>query len=536
MFKPRLFAVSASSLVLAAAVFAAAFAAPPEEAAPRNASIRKEDMRPDIMFLASDLLKGRLTGTPEVLIAAEYIKARFEKTGLTGAGPGGSFFQPFGLMTFSLAPGNSLEIVFDGHRSTRPQCGRDFFPHRFSATGTARGSLVFAGFGIRPEDYGPSVKGAVVLVLNHEPGEFDPLSPFDGLVSSEASVPFRKALLAQEMGASGILFVEDAHNHPGARDFESAAKSYWPPSPSQIERFSLGEWMDRILIPAAEIAPSVAEALLAGTGRSLADLARAAEGGIKPLSVPGPAIGLTAAIERHAVDGVNVVGLIEGSDPKLKDEFIIICAHHDHNGVRNGEIQPGADDDVSGVAAVIDIAEACVLASGDGAGPKRSLLFASWDAEERGLLGAWAYAEHPLRPLAKTVAVLNLDMIARDEMVLPGNDWRFAGLEIQGAEANRNSLNVLGLSRFPSLRAVLDEANRPFALDIKAKIDNNISQLLRRSDHWPFMQKGVPALWFLTGMHPDYHTAADIPARLNWEKMEKIARMVHSMGWILANR
>jgi hypothetical protein len=536
MFKPRSALIPALSLIFVAV--SPALAGRAEDPAPRNSSISKEDMKADILFLSSDLLKGRLTGTPEAAIAAEFIKARLERIGLKGAGPGGSFFERFNLMTAAIGPGNDLEIVLDAHRTIRPRCGKDFYPHRFSAGGTARGPVVFAGFGIRPADFGPSVKGAVVLVLDHEPGEFDPQSPFDGLVSSEASVPFRKTLLAQEKGAAGILFVQDVHNHPGLASFETAAKNYWPAAPGQTERFSLLEWMDRIHIPAAQISPALAETLLAGTGRSLAELGRAAEveGGMKPLEIPGLLAGLTASVDRHAVQGINVVGLVEGSDPWLKDEFVIVCAHHDHNGIRDGLIQPGADDNISGVAAVIDIAEAYVLASADGARSKRSLIFASWDAEERGLLGAWAYAEHPLRPLDKTVAVLNLDMIGRDEEVLPGEDWRFAGLEVQGAEANRNSLNILGLSRFPALKPVLDEANRPFGLVLKEKIDNNVSQLLRRSDHWPFMQKGVPALWFLTGMHPDYHTGNDIPGRLNWDKMERIARMAHRMSWLLANR
>ena len=538
MFRPRSATILFLGFILAATVLSTASTAPPEASAPRNSSIRKEDMKADLLFLTSDLLKGRLTGTPEVGIAAEFIKARLERTGLRGAGPGDSFFQPFNLVTATIGTDNELDIVLDGNRTLRPRCGQDYYPHRFSASGTARGPLAYAGFGIRPADFGSSLKGAIVLVLDHEPGEFDPRSPFDGLISSEASFPFRKAILAQEKGASGILFVQDVHNHPNSQDFEASAKNYWPPAPPQVERFSLQAWMDRIHIPAAQISPALAETLLAGTGRSLNELALAAEteGGMKPVSVAGPVVEFTASVDRHVVKGVNVVGLIEGSDPKLKEEYVIVCAHHDHNGVINGQIQTGADDNISGVAAVMDIAEAYVLAAGDGLRPKRSILFASWDAEERGLLGAWAYAEHPLRPLEKTVAVLNMDMIGRDEEILPGDDWRFRGLEIQDAARNRNSLNVLGLTRFPSLKSALDEANLPFGLELKEKIDNNISQLLRRSDHWPFIQKGVPGLWFLTGVHPDYHTTYDRPERLNWEKMERIARMVHQMSWILANR
>jgi hypothetical protein len=512
-------------------------AAAGDASAPRNASILKEDMKADMLFLASDLLKGRLTGTLGAAVAAEFVKARLERLGLRGAGPDGSFLRRFDLVTASLGENNRMEVLVTGSSALAASFGREYYPHRFSASGMAKGPVVYAGFGVRPSDYGPSVRGAVVVVLDHEPGEFDPASPFDGLISSEASQPFRKALLAQAQGAAAILFVRDVHNHPETLDFEAAANAYWPEAPSQIERFSLMEWTSGIRIPAAQISPALAGKIFAGTGNTFAALSRAAEeaGGMKPLAVPGAVVEIKLSVDRLAVQGTNVVALLEGSDPILKNECVIICAHHDHNGVVAGLIQAGADDDVSGVAALIDIAEAYGLAAGDGTRPRRSVIFASWDAEERGLLGAWAYAEHPLIPLEKTVAVLNMDMIGRDEEIPAVEDWRYRGLEVQPARANANSLNVLGLSLFPGLKPVLDRANAPFGLEIKAKIDNNASQLLRRSDHWPFAQKKVPALWFLTGMHPDYHTALDRPDRIRWDKMERIARMIHEMSWILAN-
>jgi len=257
---------------------------------------------------------------------------------------------------------------------------------------------------------------------------------------------------------------------------------------------------------------------------------------MSPVSLTGPIAELTVSVDRHPVPTKNVVAMIEGSDPALKSECVVVCAHHDHLGVENGEIMPGADDNISGVVAVMDIAEAYALAAQEGRRPKRSILFASWDAEESGLLGAWAYTEHPLLPLDKTLAVLNMDMIGRNEEIPASDDWRYRGLDVQTAEANGNTLNVLGLSRFPELKAPLDKANAAFGLDLKMKIDNNISNLLRRSDHWPFMQRGVPALWFLTGIHPTYHTPMDRPERINWDKLERVVRMIHEMSWEIANR
>ena len=509
-----------------------------DASAPQNGSIRKADMKADMLFFTSDSLNGRKNGTRDTDVAAEFIKARLDRMGLKGAGPGGSFFQPFNLMAASLGTDNRLEIGFGSGLTMRRHPGQDYYPSKFSASGTARGPVVYAGFGVRMEDYGSSAKGCVVIVLDHESGEFDPQSPFDGLVRSEASSPLRKALLAQEKGAVGILFVQDIHNHPGPVNFEAQAENAWPDEKMGSDWLSLADWMDRIHIPAAQISPSLAETLVQGSGRKFFDLAAAAEtvNGMAPVSLPGSIIELTVSVDRHPVPTKNIVAIIKGSDPASKSECVIVCAHHDHLGVENGEILPGADDNISGVAAMIDIAEAYALAAEEGRRPKRSVLFASWDAEESGLLGAWAYTEHPLLPLDKTVAVLNMDMIGRNEEIPASDDWRYRGLDVQAAEANGNTLNILGLSRFPELKAPLDKANATFGLDLKMKIDNNVSNLLRRSDHWPFMQRGVPAIWFFAGIHPTYHTPMDRPDRINWDKLERVARMVHEMSWELANR
>jgi Zn-dependent M28 family amino/carboxypeptidase len=241
-------------------------------------------------------------------------------------------------------------------------------------------------------------------------------------------------------------------------------------------------------------------------------------------------------VNRRIVPDRTIVGLIEGSDPQLKNEVVIVSAHHDHQGADGDQIFNGADDNVSGTAAVIDIAEAYVLAAQEGMRPKRSILFAVFGSEERGpLLGSWAYTERPLRPLDKTAAVLNMDMIGRNMEVPIGGGARFAGLTVQSAESNANSVNIIGHSRHPALKAAVEQANQAYGLTLKMDLDNNSSNLLRRSDQWPFLQRGVPAVWFHTGLHPDYHTVNDRPERINYDKMEKIARLVHQVSWNLAN-
>jgi Zn-dependent M28 family amino/carboxypeptidase len=421
--------------------------------------------------------------------------------------------------------------------------GQDFYPQRFSASGHTKGPLVFAGYGIQSkaqqhDDYAAgSVSGKVVLVFDHEPGERDPNSRLDGVVTAEAANALRKTLAAQAGGALAVLFVPDIHNHPGPANFEAAARAFWPERPPRIERYTLASLMEQVRIPAVQISPALASTIVARSGKSLEELGRAAEkaGGITPIALPGE-VEVTTTVNRHVVPDRNVLAMIEGSDAKLKDEWVIVCAHYDHDGADETRIFNGADDDGSGTVGLLEIAEAYAIAARDGRRPRRSVLFAAWNSEERGLLGAWAYAEQPLVPLERIVAVLNMDMIGRNEEVPEGGGTRFRGLDLQTAESNKNAINIIGTARSADMKAAVTRANADIGLELKFRYDNNISNLMRRSDHWPFLQHGIPALWFHTGLHPDYHTNYDRPEKINYDKMEKVARLVYQMSYDLAQQ
>jgi Zn-dependent M28 family amino/carboxypeptidase len=516
-----------------------------QQRAPHNESIRQEDLRADLFFVAADSMRGRLTDTEENRATADYIRSRFERMGLKPAAVNGSYFQAYNLMTATLpadADVNLLEIGGGDSGSRRLRAGQEFYPHRFSASGVAAAPVVFAGFGISApqfgyDDYRGDVKGKIVLALDHEPGERDPNSPFDGVVTSEPSTPWRKALAAQDAGAAAVLFVADVHNHPGAANFEAAARAYWPDKPPRILNYTLASWADRIRIPVAQISPALASSLVAPTGKTLEEMAKAAESarGSQPTPLGPARVTIRAAVDRHIVPDRNVVALLEGSDARLKNEWVIVSAHFDHNGADATQIFNGADDNGSGTVALLDIAEAYALAAKDGQRPKRSVLFAAWNSEERGLLGAWAYTEQPLAPLTSIAAVLNMDMIGRNEEIPVGGGTRFAGLDVQTAESNSNALNLMAFSKVPDITAVVEKANGGIGLELKKRYDNNSSNLLRRSDQWPFLQRGVPAMGFITGLHPDYHTQYDRPEKINYVKMEKIARLVHQVSWDIAN-
>jgi Zn-dependent M28 family amino/carboxypeptidase len=532
--------------ILGILVLAIALSATPktaDERAPENDSITQSDLRADLFFLASDAMKGRLTDSDENRIASEYLKSRFERAGLKPAAPGNSFFQNYELMTATIgpAPVNALTIA-SGGVDQQLRLGLDFYPHRYSASATSTAPVAFVGYGISAphlqySDYNGDVSGKIVLALDHEPGERDPNSPFDGVVASESSTVWRKALAAQEKHAVGVLFVADVTNHPTAPSFDATARAYWPETPPRIKAYTLATWANRVRIPVAQISPAVAASLIASTGKSLEALSTLAETahGFTPLALSDERVTLRVGVDRHTVPDRNVVALLEGSDPKLKDEWVIVSAHFDHDGANGAQILNGADDNGSGTVALLEIADAYARAAKAGHRPKRSVLFAAWNSEERGLLGAWAYTEQPLAPLTTIAAVLNMDMVGRNEEVPVGGGQRFNGLEVQTAESNANAVNVMGFSRAPDVASAVDRANAGINLELKKRYDNNPSNLVRRSDQWPFLQRGVPALGFMTGLHPDYHTQYDRPEKINYAKLEKVARLIHQASWEIAN-
>ncbi|HPV74598.1 MAG TPA: M28 family peptidase [Gemmatimonadaceae bacterium] len=533
----------ARALLLAAPLVASLTSAAPlaaQGAAPHAEAITASRMRADLMYLAGDGFRGRLTDTPENALALEWIKARFEWLGLAPRGSGGSFFAPYNLITSTLGTTNELSVDW-GTATSRHVVGGDFHPRFHSATARASGAVAFVGFGIsapalQHDDLAGDVRGKILLMLDNEPGVNDPASPFDGVVNSEYANQLRKTLAAQARGAAGVLFVADVHNRQGEEDFDGATRAYWPATPMRLPRYTLASWMQQVHIPAGQISMALAEQLVKGTGKSLVTLARAAESSHAPLVLPGVSVTITTALQRTVVPDRNVVAMLEGSDPVLKDEYVLIAAHPDHNGADGAQIFNGADDNGSGTVGLLAIADAYARAAAQGIRPKRSILFVALNSEERGpLMGAWGYVEAPVVPLARTVAMLNMDMIGRNEEIPPNGGARFRGLPVQSADANRNSVNLYGFSRSNTLTAAIERSNAAIKLTLEKRYDNNISQLLRRTDMWAFQQSGVPAVTFATGLHPDYHRVEDRPERIEYDKMERIVRLVHQASWDLAN-
>lgn len=487
-------------------------------------------------FLASDEMAGRDSLSHEGRIAAQYIAGFYHRYQLKPVGDGGTYFQNFPMVEAQIDRNASYlrarisSASAGGGTSSRDYAlGPDYTMGRQgNADVSVDAPLVFAGYGISAPEYryddfaGVNVAGKVVMVLNHEPQERNPQSRFMGGFNTVHAYNFWKPEVIRLRGAAAILMVQEGTTHRPPRNASG-------PTNAQIrtDRPShtlTSPFMD---LPLFNISRRVADELLASTGKTIDQLEGDinASGAPRSLPVPGVVVEARRAInDRRVVQTRNVVGVIEGSDPVLKNEYVLVTGHYDHVGQKDQFIYHGADDNASATAAVLAIAEAFRAQT---APPKRSVMFLVFEAEEDGLLGAFHYVANPIVPLDKTVAVLNMDMIGRDE---DSPTWN------THAADNVNGVNLIGTLYSPDIRKVVEAENRTIGLRLDYKTDADDREgWFSRSDHYPFAVKGVPIAFFNTGEHPDYHTANDTWDRINYPKMEKIVRLVFLSTRSLAN-
>jgi hypothetical protein len=500
-------------------------------------TIREASLRADLTFLASDALQGRLSLQPGDDVAIQWVAAEYAKAGLKPA-VGNSYLQPVELIEYRPdRPRSYVELERNG--STKqwkfPEAA-GAFPSDVDVTA----DVVFAGFGITaPElnydDYqGVDVHGKIVLVFDHEPQEQDPTSIFNGTGNTRYATTRVKALNAQAHGAVGLLIVgEPNRKHPSnqermARIGGSATRAV--PLPYQ----ALAE--DSLHTPSAVISDEAAKDLLATAGASPSDLQAAIDRDLKPQSRVLQDTKATMHFRNTSeTTGTtyNVAGLLEGSDPQLEAETILISAHHDHDGMSGKEIWHGADDNGSGTVGVVTLARAFAAnaAAKNGETPKRSILFVLFAAEERGLLGSFYMAAHPLRPLETTRAMINFDMIGRNET--ESNQTKGL-IDIPADTTNR--LNLIGALYSPDYKRTVEKENRYVGLDLDDRFDHEAAlNIFFRSDQFPFVLHNVPAFWWFTGFHPDYHHTTDTADRINYAKMAKILRLAYLTGFEFAN-
>jgi Zn-dependent M28 family amino/carboxypeptidase len=489
--------------------------------------ITQADIKAHMMFLASDQMAGRDAASPEAEIAADYVAAQFMRLGLKPVGDGGTYFQNFDMVIGPLDREKSKFEAKIGSTEKTFQLGHDFNWARQSVNPTTvTAPVVFAGYGVNAPEYnyndfaGVDVRGKIVIALAREPQGDDSNSRFKGKFDTVHSYVWYKIEQVRKAGAAGLLIVNEAVPRRKMR-LASAPTNNWRPTPDYA---LAGSFWD---IPVATVTREVANQFLVQAGKTVESVQQGIDAASHPASfeIPGVTVTMTRAFtETRVAKTHNVVGLIEGSDPKLKDEIVVVSGHYDHVGVVGGRIYHGADDNASGTIGTIEIANAFVRG---GVRPKRSILFMCYDAEERGLLGAFYYVDHPIFPLEKTIANLNMDMIGRDE---ESANWPMP------ADHNRNQVNVVGTLYNPQIRQVIESANRATELKLDFKTDQvDPEGWFSRSDHFCFAIHGVPMVLFNTGEQRDYHTENDTWERINYPKMEKIVRLIYLTAENLAS-
>ncbi|MDA1185481.1 MAG: M20/M25/M40 family metallo-hydrolase [Acidobacteria bacterium] len=477
-------------------------------------TITGDELLGHIRFLSSDELEGRGNGSPGLERAADYIAARFEAAGLRPGGPDGGWFQPFELSAgLTIGDGNRL-VVRSGATSISLSLGDAYYPLAVSPTEEPSQRrtdlmdvpLVFAGYGVSAPEFGYDdyegldVTGKAVLIFSHEPQENQRESRLNGNRPLRATTLQRKAREASSRGAVALLVVSDPSHRVDQANYE---------------QFEIVPDAEDHQIPVLRIARAQMAPVLRAWG--LDDVANQVDLDLVPRShpLPGATIDYIQRLSTNRRTVRNVVGILDGTDPARAQQAVVLGAHYDHVGLggrfsnapdRTGEIHNGADDNASGIAALIEIARS---AANDRDRFPRSLVFVAFAGEERGLLGSRHYVSAPALPLADTVAMLNLDMIGR----------------------SRGDVEIGGLDSVPAIREDIDAAAEVAEVTIRAGGPG-----AGRSDDASFGDRRIPALHFFTGFHDDYHRPSDDWDRIDPAGTARVATLAFEVAARIAAR
>jgi hypothetical protein len=428
----------------------------------RAAPSSLSDLATHVIALTAPEMEGRASGTVGAERAARYLVDRFTAAGLRPGGDRGSFLQSFVIgSTVRLGADSALTRL--GANPARFEAGRDWMPHGGSHRGTVRGELVFAGWGVSTsghDDYlGLDVTGRVVLVLDGAPPRWSgpPPSRLD------------KLIVARRQGAVALLIAGD-----GLPALETTGAP--------------------VNLVSGALTAATTDALLAPSGLTRAALARSvAASRALPSLATGVEVELRVDLQAVEVRTANVIGVLPGHDPARATEAVVVGAHYDHLGRSGGAAFPGADDNASGTAVVLELAQSFATAGG----ASRTLVFALFSGEEMGLLGSRHYVRSPTVPIERTVTMINLDMVGR---------------------LGDRPLGVGGVATGRGLKGVVDDAGRQLGILLADREAPGGA-----SDHAPFYSAGVPVLFFHTGPHPDYHRPTDTADKIDADGLARVA-------------
>jgi len=498
--------------------------------------IKSGDLEAFVSFLASPTMKGRSNGEPELDIALNFIASQAKLIGLKPAN-GNSYYQPYYVMEKMIDQEKSyITIASEGKDSiTIKEPMRQLFP---VGAGDFRieGDVAFAGYGIKADKYNYNdladlkPEGKIILIMTRSPLSEDgsnflfeePVwSSFMSIQAKLTGLLFSraKAILIVPDPKSGFSSIDE--QYPGIANELRSSKYLKGTKPMVMDMPA----MPRIIF----VNRSVADELLKGSGHTLDELQKDIDSKIKPHSfeIGGKKLKITEKSVTKEVTLRNVAAYIEGSDPVLKKEVVVFSGHADHIGGVGDGINPGADDDASGCAAILEIAQAFGSLEKK---PLRSLLFLWVTGEEIGLFGSQSYVNNPLFPLENTVADLNMDMIGRVKGV--------ADTTSETPMTGPAGVFVIADNQSKDLIKIADDTDRKYPVDIDYSLSgrNHPLQLFSRSDHFNFVKKDIPVLFFSTGLHSDYHKPGDVVEKIDFNKMETITRMIYEIGFTVANR
>lgn len=496
-------------------------------------SISKDNAYKHLSVLASDEYEGRETGKKGAWMAADYIRTQFKNLGLT-APVNGSYFQPVGMATYSLS---QTVLTING---TPMESLKDFViqPNNVTLKGFTfnASEVLFAGYGLNKGDYndyaGQQVSGKVVMIFAAgDPTQKGAAPAANDRTAMRKAMADRQAKISYLMdnGAAGIILVD-----PMLDNLTPEMKARYAGSDQVVLlKAATVERMQNQKSPnVVSVNTATANQILKASGSTVEALQQQITAAGKPASkVLKVDISASAMKQENKVRAENVLGFLEGSDPKLKSEILVISAHYDHEGLTTSgtdKVFNGADDDGSGTTGVIMMAEAFAKAKKAGKGPKRSILFMTVVGEEKGLLGSDWYSENPVFPLKNTIADLNIDMIGR------------TGTEYKTKSDSTNYVYVIGSDKLSTeLRQISETANKTYTklhLDYKFDDPNDTERIYYRSDHYNFAKHGIPIIFYFNGVHEDYHQPSDEVGKINFPLLAKRAQLAYYTAWELANR
>ncbi len=475
--------------------------------------IQMSQMKSALVYLASDSLQGRETTEPGQKRAAEFISNEFKLFGLKPIGDNDTYFQHFNVGVHYVSDSSFVETngkIFWNSKDLQVQ------PFGAADT-TVTAPVVFAGYGFENESYsdykGVEAKGKIVLLLDGNPSFAD---TSDMMVKTG----LYKRTKAAKHGAAAVLVV--AGGEAGFSKLQQRLGSLFGMKTMSLE-FNSSPQKKAAPMQFLYVKESVAEELLMDRGITLKKLARTIDSAKVPVSMELARATVNVRVGSEIRQTENVVGMLEGNDPVLKNEYVIYSAHYDHLGkTPEGVIYHGADDNASGTSTVLGIAEAY---SRSEIKPKRSIIFLTVTGEEKGLLGSTYFVSHPVVPLKEVVADLNTDMDGR--------------IDTAHAKTDSNYVYVIGSKRLSveldSLLVSADSQSVKMKLDYSYDADQSPNSFYYRSDQYNFAKKDIPIAFFFSGLHPDYHKPTDTSDKIDFLALTRRAELIFLTGWKVAN-